>query len=126
MPKQKNPKKMKHGFTNLTLIFLFQMVLGSCVFSQCITGDCENGTGTYISADKTRAEGSWRNGNLNGKCKIFYKSGATYDGDMVDGKKYGFGKYVYSNGNYYEGSYKANKQHGSGKFFSVNCQHNLD
>lgn len=110
---------MKQRFTNLTLMVLVQILFGSSVFSQCITGDCENGTGTYISADKTRAEGSWRNGNLNGKCKIFYKSGATYDGDMVDGKKSGFGKYVYSNGNYYEGSYKANKQHGSGKFFST-------
>lgn len=110
---------MKHKLTNLILCVICQILVGSCVFSQCIVGDCDNGSGTYIFPDKSKAEGSWRNGKLNGKCKIFYKSGATYEGDMVDDKKSGFGKFIYSNGNYFEGSYKSDRKNGTGKYFGT-------
>ena len=110
---------MKHIFRNLYLIVLFQILFSACAYSQCIVGNCENGSGTYIFSEKEKAEGSWKNGKLNGKCKYFFKSGSTYDGDMIDGKFSGIGKYVYSNGDYYEGSFKAGLHHGLGKFFSA-------
>jgi hypothetical protein len=110
---------MKHSFSILHLIVIFQILFSVCAFSQCIIGDCNNGSGTYIFSEKEKAEGSWKNGKLNGKCKYFFKSGATYDGEMIDGKFSGIGKYVYSNGGYYEGSYKAGLHHGPGKSFSA-------
>jgi hypothetical protein len=70
-------------------------------------------------SDKTRAEGTWTNGSLNGKCKIFYASGARYEGDMVEDKRFGFGKYTNDNGSYYEGYFKNNKRNGQGKFVAT-------
>ena len=101
------------------VVLLFIQISCSNLFGQCITGDCENGIGTYIMSDKTRAEGTWKNAKLNGKCKVFFKSGASYDGQMIEGKKTGHGKYVFSNGDYYEGGFKDDKQNGLGKFFTT-------
>jgi hypothetical protein len=70
--RKRKTENMKHSFSNLYLIVLFEILFNACAFGQCITGDCENGNGTYIFPDKSKAEGSWRNGKLNGKCKIFY------------------------------------------------------
>jgi hypothetical protein len=107
---------MKRKITNYALFVLLQLLITQNIYCQCLSGDCENGVGIYITADKTRVDGSWKNGQPNGKCKIFYKSGSTYDGNMVDGKKNGFGRYVFGNGNSYEGNFKNDKQHGPGHF----------
>ena len=85
-------------------------------FSQCISGDCENGHGIYITKEKAKMEGDWKNGKLEGKSKIEFTSGAIYEGNMIQGIKNGIGKYIFSNGNYYEGSWKNDKQNGAGKY----------
>lgn len=106
---------MKNVIQSILILFIFPFY----THSQCISGDCENGTGVYISKDKTRMEGNWKSGQLNGASKIFFSSGATYDGNMIMGIKSGFGKYIYSNGNYYEGNWKNNKQYGAGKYVTI-------
>jgi hypothetical protein len=39
-------------------------------------------------------------------------TGATYEGQFKNGKKFGLGKEVYSNGSYYEGHYVDNQRSG--------------
>jgi hypothetical protein len=101
-----------YRFVSIICLFIFYQSLAA----QCINGNCENGVGTYLYPDKSRVEGTWRNGMPYGKCKVFYKSGSVYEGYMVDGQKSGFGKFISSNGNIYEGNYKADLQNGAGKF----------
>ena len=72
----------------LLLILLCLPFIG---FGQCISGDCENGQGTYT-----------------------YSYGDKYVGEWKDGKKHGQGTYTYSNGDKYVGEWKDGKKHGQG------------
>ena len=47
------------------------------------------------------------------------EAGATYKGQMRDGKKHGFGEIVYCNGEMYEGYWEEDLQSGLGRFFYV-------
>ena len=106
---------------NLIIVFILLFITSPFISSsQCISGDCENGVGVYVTKDKARMEGSWKNGKLDGKSKITFDSGDIYEGNMVSGEKKGIGKYTFNNGNFYEGGWKNNKQHGIGKFVAVN------
>ena len=74
-------------------IVLFIVMPYLSLYAQCITGDCNNGIGTYLFKDNSRAEGKWENGKLKGKCKIFYASGNYYEGEMINNTKNGNGLY---------------------------------
>tara|TARA_B100000795_G_scaffold106789_1_gene78820 strand:+ start:1263 stop:3422 length:2160 start_codon:yes stop_codon:yes gene_type:complete len=67
---------------------------------QCISGDCENGQGTYI----------WTNGDK-------------YVGEWKDGKRNGQGTYTWGSGEWegekYVGEFKGNKQNGDGVYFDA-------
>ena len=45
-----------------------------------------------------------------------YKSGATYNGQIIDNNKFGKGIFVWPNGDRYDGSYEFNYRHGYGIF----------
>ena len=49
----------------------------------CISGDCENGQGTYIFDDGIKYEGDFKNGNLTGKGTIYWPNGNTYTGELL-------------------------------------------
>ena len=89
----------------LNLIFLF-IILPILSYSQCISGDCENGKGVYIYPDKTKAEGFWKNGKLDGQCSMFYSDGSSYVGEKSQDKKNGKGKFIGADGSSREGIYK--------------------
>lgn len=110
-----NKIKIKFYITAVCLIFCSEIS-----FSQCISGDCENGKGTYIYDDKTQIEGTWKDRKPNGKCKVIYNDGDTYDGEMIDGVKNGNGKYTAKNGDYYLGYYKDGIHNGYGKIVKTN------
>lgn len=100
--------------------FLLFAIYCQISVSQCISGDCENGNGTYIYPDMTKIEGDWKKGEPNGKCKISKTNGDVYEGDMLNGERNGFGKYIFKNGDYYEGNYKNGIHHGYGKIVKTN------
>lgn len=75
-------------------------------YSQCITGDCENGKGIYVYPNKTKVDGTWKNGQPHGQCSIFYPDGRSYIGELSQGKKNGKGKSTSANGYSEEGTYK--------------------
>ena len=81
----------------LLLILLCLPFIG---FGQCISGDCENGQGTYI----------WTNGDK-------------YVGEWKDGKRNGQGTYTWGSGEWegekYVGEFKDNKQNGDGVYFDT-------
>jgi clan AA aspartic protease (TIGR02281 family) len=123
----------------LMLLLIISPILS---FSQCISGDCENGNGVYIQKDKTRIEGQWKNRELSGQCSIFFSDGDSFVGEMVQGKKNGKGLYKkangyseegiykndtlsgyvtvkYTSGNIYVGNWANNHQNGNGKYTQI-------
>ena len=65
----------------------------------CIEGDCENGKGTMLYADKSKYEGNFKNGKINGYGTFFYADGSKYVGEWKNGYYNGEGtKYNNSTG----------------------------
>ena len=59
-------------------------------------------------------QGTYKNGQENGICKIKYSSGQIYEGEKIDGIKTSYGILYFPNGNIYEGEFKHNKFEGYG------------
>ena len=106
-------------------------------------GEKVTGTGWQRCTDGKYYEGSWKDGQWEGKGKLTYPNGRVYEGDFAGGKWNGkgrftvnndqflyyegevandgfngFGKYVYGPKNtkdYYEGEWKNDKYNGQGK-----------
>ncbi len=64
--------------------------------------------------DKTKAEGNWKGGKMNGSFKIFYASGNFYEGGMIDNNKSGIGKYKTEDAEF-QGNFSNNYLNGKGK-----------
>lgn len=76
------------------LLLMLSLFLSTNSQAQCISGNCDDGEGTYI-----------------------YKDNSSYTGDFKKGLAHGYGKCNYSNGNSYEGHWQEHKFHGEGSFF---------
>ncbi len=98
------------------LFFALLILMTNEIYGQCISGNCENGSGIYVYPEKSRYEGDWKNSKKNGKGKYIYSTGDIYDGSWVDGQMHGYGKYTFHNGSYYEGNFKNGVEEGEGKF----------
>ena len=85
----------------ITLFTLTIVLSGFAVISfgqtGCISGDCDNGSGT------------WR-----------WESGATYTGEFENGIRNGYGYFRFSNGDEYIGNWKNSRRHGYGVYFYNN------
>ena len=74
-------------------LLLLLLIVPMISFGQCISGDCENGYGSYHARD-----GSWM-----------------YTGEFKNGKRHGLGQYLWlDDGKYYKGEWKYGKRHGYG------------
>lgn len=90
--------------------------------SECISGDCYNGTGTYIWYDKKgkpyeKYIGNWKDGAFNGYGSYYYSSGSVYEGNWEQNVKQGQGTMTYNNGQKYIGNWVNGKFDGKGLFF---------
>ncbi|MCP5159706.1 MAG: protein kinase [Gammaproteobacteria bacterium] len=113
--------------------------------TDCLSGNCENGRGTYRYSDGSeysgdfrnakmhgqgtyiyanRGEkyvGEWRNGIINGQGAYYYRSGNRYEGEWRNGRKSGQGVYLYaSRGDRYEGQFANDQPNGQGTYYYSN------
>ena len=66
-------------------------------------------------------EGEFADGKKTGKGKYFWKElGATYDGEWNEDIRCGTGKFTYPDGSKYEGEWKENQREGKGTFIFSN------
>ncbi|MCB1820616.1 MAG: PEGA domain-containing protein, partial [Candidatus Competibacteraceae bacterium] len=111
----------------------------------CLSGNCENGRGTYRYPDGSeysgdfrnakmhgrgtyvyagrgeKYEGEWRNGVINGQGTYYYRSGNRYDGQWRNGRKNGQGVYLYAGrGDRYEGQFANDQPNGQGTYYYSN------
>ncbi len=87
----------------------------------CISGDCQNGFGTYKSVDGLTYIGSFKNGKFNGTCTVYDKNNRLiYEGNTVEGDFHGQGTRYYENGDIYEGNFNSNLMEGYGRYSTTN------
>ena len=83
----------------------------------CISGDCQNGFGTYKDTEGFTYIGTFKNGMFNGACTWYDKNDRLYyEGNVFEGKLQGIGTTYLVNGDVYEGEFKNNKMDGYGKY----------
>tara|TARA_B100000767_G_scaffold5199_1_gene4928 strand:- start:583 stop:2373 length:1791 start_codon:yes stop_codon:yes gene_type:complete len=99
---------MKQLYTLLILLIPF---VG---FGQCISGNCENGQGTYTWSDGGTYVGEWKDGISLGQGTMTFPSGDKYVGEWKDDTFNGRGTYTFSNGSKYVGEWKDGKRNGQG------------
>ena len=97
--------------TFLTIFFLF---LSTAVFAKCISGDCNNGYGTYVMDDGSKYVGEHKNGLGNGQGTTAYANGDKHVGEYKNDLRDGQGTYTYANGDKYFGEYKNGVMEGQG------------
>lgn len=76
----------------------------------------QHGTGRYLDASGASYEGQWVDGRLTGNGTFRYASGASYTGSLLDNNYHGIGKYVWPDGSYYDGQWERNVMHGLGTY----------
>jgi serine/threonine protein kinase len=122
-----------------------QTAKASSQAANCLSGNCENGRGTYrypdgseYSGDFRNAKmhgqgtyvyagrgekyvGEWRNGVINGQGTYYYRSGNRYDGEWRNGRKSGQGTYLYAGrGDKYVGEFANDQPNGQGVYYYSN------
>lgn len=88
-------------------------VLSLASADECIEGDCENGTGTYLYSTGVKSgskfTGEWKNGKRDGKGIIVTKDGSIFEGEFKNDKAIGKGTWSSPNGNKYKGEIKEDR-----------------
>ncbi len=74
----------------------------------CVSGDCQNGYGIFVSRTGERYEGSWKNGVRQGKGICYYANGDVYEGEWLANQQNGEGKMTYKNGTVKNGLWEKN------------------
>lgn len=82
----------------------------------CISGDCQNGFGSYLYENGDIYMGFYKNGLYDNIGMYIYKSGDVFIGAFENQKRYGYGMYVWQNGSIYYGEYANDTYHGLGAY----------
>ena len=96
---------------------ILSIVYSSNIYSQCVTGDCNNGEGTYLYTN-AKYWGNWKDGKRDGFGVLTRDDGSSmYKGNWSNNKKNGFGSFYWSNGDRYEGNWVDDNRSGQCTFY---------
>lgn len=98
------------------VILCLSLVLSINAFTQseCVKGDCNNGTGTCIFPDGAKYIGDFKNGKLEGRGIFYFSDGNKYLGHWENQKREGKGRFIFVSGDEYFGGFQKNKFSGQG------------
>ena len=99
------------------LYFLIIFFLNQSVYAECISGDCNNGQGTYNKTNGDKYVGEFKKGKRHGNGTYYFNDGSKYIGEFINGLKDGQGTYNKTNGDKYVGEFKKGKRHGNGTYY---------
>jgi hypothetical protein len=71
---------------------------GTNIQSGCLSGDCQNGPGTFAYPDGSTYIGAFERGKYNGQGLFTFANGDTYSGQFKDNYPHGQGKRTHANG----------------------------
>lgn len=110
---------MKKGQILLLVAIIFGQIAPAA--AQCVSGNCQNGTGIFQFTSGARYSGQFYSGRPHGTGKIKFSNGNIYEGEWQSGIREGLGKMSFKNGNRYEGEFKRGKIAGNGSMFYQNA-----
>lgn len=86
----------------------------------CVSGDCENGGGTYVYPNCAAYAGGWTGGRRNGAGAHLYENGDRYAGGFKDDLRDTSGKsdalYGFTSGDRFTGAFQAGRPAGPGSY----------
>lgn len=85
--------------------------------AQCLSGNCQNGTGKYRYGSGSVYTGQFFNGQREGKGKMVYSNNNVYEGQFKGNKLHGEGTMTYANGDKYVGRWVSDQSNGKGKYY---------
>lgn len=94
-------------------------------FTGCISGDCDNGYGTYIWETGEKYVGYWQGGKRNGNGINYFVGGHQYQGDWVNDLRTGYGTFIFkaeSELDKYTGDWAQDRLEGFGTLLFKNGQ----
>ena len=103
---------------NFILLFCF-LLITSLLNAQCLSGNCEDGTGVSVIDSTIIYSGNFKNNLPHGTGKFSNAYGLIYEGGVWKGLYQGSGKLSYSNGDVYVGDFAQGLRHGKGIFTSA-------
>ncbi|GAB3891015.1 hypothetical protein [Spirosoma agri] len=84
----------------------------------CISGDCEDGTGTFVYPTRERYAGEFEEGDKHGEGVEYYADGRVkYKGNFRDNLRTDYGVYFFLNGDKYAGWFQKNMPNGKGTYY---------
>lgn len=86
----------------------------------CISGNCQDGSGTYTFENGSKYVGGFVNGNFNGRGTYYFENNDKYMGEYKDGNRHGQGTYIWNNGVKYVGEWVLNNYSGEGTMYYTN------
>jgi hypothetical protein len=98
------------------LSFLMLLVLNTAD-AQCVSGDCENGFGTWKWDNGTIYKGEFQNKARGGYGYYLFENGDIYVGEWQNNERHGYGVYYFSDHSAYKrysGEWRANQRSGMG------------
>ncbi len=108
------------GYNLVSRLFVPALLLVISSFqlpAQCVSGNCQNGTGSYRYSATSRYTGQFRANLRDGRGKMTLPNGAFYEGQFSRGKMQGEGTMTYANGDKYTGAWVNDLPNGQGKYY---------
>lgn len=106
-----------YNLVSRLLMPAFMLVITFQLSAQCISGNCQNGTGTYRYSATSKYTGQFKSSLRDGRGKMTLPNGAFYEGQFSRGKIQGEGTMTYANGDKYAGTWLNELPNGQGKYF---------
>ena len=85
--------------------------------AQCLSGNCQNGTGKFRYTNGAVYTGNFVNGQREGKGKMVFANNNVYEGQFTRNHIEGQGSMTYSNGDRYVGAWASDQPNGKGKYY---------
>ncbi|MBX2890872.1 MAG: caspase family protein [Saprospiraceae bacterium] len=96
-------------FPKFIFTLLFLSILPITLQSQCVSGDCKNGVGTFVYPSGAKYTGHFKDGEIHGIGVCYYTDGSKYQGEWVHRYPEGKGTKTYSDGTVRTGLWKRGK-----------------
>ncbi len=92
------------------LLGIFWLLAVTWADAQCLSGDCQNGTGVYLFPSGAKYIGQFKNGKMDGIGSCYYTDGSKYQGHWVAGFPEGEGVRIDPDGTRHKGKWKQGKR----------------